>query len=360
MAYNQTEIRDKLLQIYSSNKLEDINDELIAKTFSPEISKEEVQKTIEALTCEHIYLNNKILLSDFKVAIERELNNEGVLNTEQELKAILFEVVLNRAISFAYDNDTDKYNYKMQLLYDLIHITFIKSGLWDQRLATHFDFVFPILKDWYSFFFSYTNKEAFDINKRYETILHLGSISSASNQVARFVAEKLCKESLPKAFIDEKEIEYGSNFKDAIDTAIEKSYTFVQIISNESFLKIGKTNWCQYEIEKYNAFLENTKTNNGYYYENVLKKNIFFLIMGYDLPTLKPAYLISEYRPWYSQIESTHYIKFYTAEKNRTINDKNETIDEIKQDYSGFLLTIKRLSIAIIQAKKRLIDAIPA
>jgi hypothetical protein len=126
----------------------------------------------------------------------------------------------------------------------------------------------------------------------------------------------------------------------------------VQLISRETFRQIGATNWCLYEYEGYKKFMECLKKDHSHYYDNALKNNFFFFVVGQDLNSVKPGILVREYRQWYGEIENTLYLKFYSVKKDAVGN-------QATQDFEQFGENIKNLSLAIIQAKKRLIDNIP-
>lgn len=133
------------------------------------------------------------------------------------------------------------------------------------------------------------------------------------------------------------------NFQKKIDAAINKSQTFVQIISDISFQPIGE-NWCLYEYGGYSKFLKDLKEQNLHYYEEVFNNNFFFLVMGNDMKDVKPPiFLNEETESWFQKIEATHLKFFSTA-----------------NDFNSFNESIRNLSLAIFATKKKLIEAIPA
>jgi hypothetical protein len=353
MEIDRSKIRATLLTVYAQNTISQIDDFLIASTFFPGIAREETQSKMEKLTRDDLYLSIKEELQTYKTNIEEELARSANLSLEDEIKTVLYRVVLNLAIFLGYDQDPGRYDSKMQLLHDLIKATFIDSGSWNPKLAAHFTFVFPILRDWYSFFISYTNKQAYDINMRFAAILSLNPVSTTTNQVARHIAEQLRFRSLPKAFIDEKELEYGNNFKSKIDSAINHSHTFVQVISEATFFTIGATNWCQYEFEKYKHFLDEQQKDHPFYYQAAMSDTVFFFIVGSSLDDVLPPLPLTQHRKWLQDIAAVEYIKFYSGRNNQAVG-------QAVQDYEVFTENIKALAIAIIKAKKRLIDSIPA
>ena len=143
MAFTQNEIRTHLLTVYSGNSMAAIDDQAIADTFYPGKAKtvSDTQAIIEELTLNSVYLNIITELKDFKESIEEEVARAQALSPEDELRTILYEVVLNRAIYFGYSLDQGKYNYKMQLLFDLIKGAYINSGKWEEKLDRHFEYV---------------------------------------------------------------------------------------------------------------------------------------------------------------------------------------------------------------------------
>lgn len=343
----QSLIKQNLLKIYSGNKLAAINNELIVSTFFPgehPLDEIGVQKKIEELTLNEFYVKYKNQLEEFKKFIEWKLGRPDIVTPEQEVTTILYQVVLAKAIDFY--KERDRYEYRMQNLFELLEAQFVTSKKWDQRLVNHFKFVFPILQEWYSFFLSYTNKKASDFNKRYIELLpseFKAKAGTESNQIARFISDKLQQQFMPICFIDEKEIEYGENFQKKIDAAINKSQTFVQIISDISFQPIGE-NWCLYEYGGYSKFLKDLKEQNLHYYEEVFNNNFFFLVMGNDMKDVKPPiFLNEETESWFQKIEATHLKFFSTA-----------------NDFNSFNESIRNLSLAIFATKKKLIEAIPA
>ncbi|MDR3715121.1 MAG: hypothetical protein P4L51_20090, partial [Puia sp.] len=204
----------------------------------------------------------------------------------------------------------------------------------------------------------YTNKDSFDINMRFKEVLSLGMVSSEINQVARYIADRLCKESLPKAFIDEKEIEYGAKFKETVDQALKNSYSFVQLVSRETFFQIGAMNWCLYEYNKYKEFLSGPHTQNAYYYNHTLNNNFFFFVIGSTLDEVKPPILIPEYEDWFDEITVRQHARFHYSQ-NAAGNQNTPGGNKAASDFHVFRDNITCLATAIIQSKKKLIDDIP-
>jgi hypothetical protein len=344
MEFDQLTIKKNLISIYT-NPLKEITDEKIVSVFFPgeSLSEENVQKRKEELSNINTYLKTKQILEECRKNIEDSVFDGETIGEENEVKAVLFKVVLNRAIYFSFKLDETRFNYQMNILNDLIVAIFITSKKWTEKISNHYYFVSPFLKDWYSFFLSYTNKSAFSLNQQFESLLKLPTVSSKINQVARFIAETLRdRENVPNGFIDEKEIEYGEDFKAKINSALKKSFTFVQIVSKETFLLQGN-NWCQFEYEGYKKIYNDTFKKPDNSYASVFGKNIIFLVMGENLDKVRPFIDFREYREWLKDIESTHHMTLYATNQN----------------YETLINNINALAKTIINLKNDLINAIP-
>ena len=340
MSFNQQTIRQKLLQIYSGNSLADIDvNAIISEFYSNPVL--DVQLKIEQLSREPVYLLLKSDLSEMRQSIEHHVFKQEYHEAQevQEVQNVL-TLVLNRAIFYKSNSGDVKYLQRMTLLNDLIKGIFIDSQKWPLKIVDHYHFVFPFLTDWYSFFLSYTNKNSFELNRQFQSLL--GHIPSKSeNQVARYIAEKLHMSGIVvKSFIDEREIEYGEDFKAKVDSAIITSVSFVQVISNATFTVQG-TNWCRYEYQTFKKSNNNLREKNRQY-ANALDKNVLFLVMGPNLDDVKPALTMVEDDDWLNDIVKTNYKSFY---------EPGMSFDELR-------LRIKTLTDAVINNKNRLIKCI--
>jgi hypothetical protein len=342
---DQATIRKNLVKIYADNTIDSITDEKIVSVFFPgdTLSAENIQRRKEELALSAVYLKTKEILAECRKNIEQNVFDGTNMDEEAEVKSVLFKVVMNRAIYFSFKLDETRYAQQMNLLNELINAMFIATNKWSPRVVKHYHFVLPFMKDWYNFFLSYTNKSAFNLNMRFERLLNLnGNVSPKINQVARFIADTLYNtENLPNGFIDEKEIEYGENFKAKINSALAKSFTFIQVISKETFVLQG-TNWCQFEYNGCKKFYsELIKSNKAY--EDAFTKNIIFLVMSDKIDDVKPAIDFPEYTDWLKDIQETHYITMYASHQN----------------FDQFMKNINELAKTIIALKNNLINAIP-
>lgn len=344
MAVNQISIRKNLLKIYSENKISKIDDQVILQVFFPNdaIDASNLLTLKSQLIEIDIYLRTKDMLNRFKQRIEKNVLSKALDEKTEVIYSL--NVVLETAISLASDNTIDEmmYDQRMTLLDDLIKEIFITGKRWSDPLVKHYNFVFPFLKDWYSFFLSYTNKSSEIVNRTYHIFLKKENIEKDTNQVARFVIDRLMLEGISDGFIDEREIDYGNVLKTKIDSALTKSLTFVQIVSKETFTRVGK-NWCHYEYECYKKYFEDSFIPQNLAYAQVFSENMFFLIMGEQLDAVKPVMLYEEFEDWYDTINEQRYLKFYTRDHS----------------ISSFTDVINGLGIAIIGAKQKLIRNIP-
>jgi len=347
MVFDQQATRDKLLSIYSTYSLDQVDDRKIVETFfgNAGITDDVIKQRKEELANNTAYLRTKEILSDCRDNIEKYVFNGQNLTEEDEVKSVLFKVVLTKAIYFAskLGKDDIRYGQQMTLLNDLIEATFIKTNRWSRRIADHYNFVFPFLKDWYSYFLSYTNKSAFNINKRFETLLSLVNLTNQKNQVARFIADTLCKtENIPNGFIDEKEIELGEVFPQRIKDALGKSFSFVQMINKEIFTVAGE-NWCHREYKEYKEALAGFLKTIDSGYANAFTDNIIYLIMAPTFEEAKSPIEFPEYAEWVQDISSRHQLTGLVMQK----------------DFDSFMNNITIVARRIISLKNRLINTVP-
>jgi hypothetical protein len=337
----QHTIRKNLLQIYASNGSSEINDDIILSYFFPSNIKESADplQLKLLLVQDPLYIRLKDQIQKFKQELEHKVLLHG--HTERaEVVCVLRDVVLIQAITIKIGTgDKMIYEQQMELLRDLIREIF--TNKWSSAILGHFEFVYPFLKDWYSFFLSYTNKQSHLINSQYSEIFVDGT-PLGCNRVARFIAHTLFNsENMFDGFIDEREIDYGNDLKDKIDSALVKSLTFVQLVSRQCFSLSGK-NWVHYEYKLHKEFFEKVFAPKYPEYAQVFRENMFFIIAGPNLGALRPTILPSDYHEWYATIDAGRYMQIPVASN---MNDFSENIHVLGE--------------AILRAKHRLIENVP-
>jgi len=150
---------------------------------------------------------------------------------------------------------------KVKLFQEMIDRTFKKQKIWNNKECEVYDI---LISRYHHFFFSYTNRGAHALNQSYKELLDHALDESERqkyktrrhneiNLLAYLICNRFRKLDL-RCFYDNKDIQFGDNLNEIISQSCQTALTFVQLISDETFLKKvngDQTNWC---FEEYNTF----------------------------------------------------------------------------------------------------------
>jgi len=217
--------------------------------------------------------------------------------------------------SALFRNAADQlYKEKIQILYDLLVARYVKGTPWPDPYTKHLEFLYPRIRDWYLFFFSYTNTGANRINTLFkETIQGMIDGKAApvllteearrqNNLLAEIVFQQLNINNVQRGYFDKRDIEAGQVLTDEIKEACAKSFLFIQLVTTES-LSFRVSNW---PFDEYQLFKKANDDLQEQYkkYSPVLRNRFVFALAGGTLTEVQPegGPPNDDYDDWYAHI----------------------------------------------------------
>jgi hypothetical protein len=234
------------------------------------------------------------------------------------------------------------FNEKMSIFLTLV--TYMYEKKWSPDQKNHFKLVSTIFCEYNYYFLSYTNHDAYKINKPYSGLIEEFFPEECSpselrkkNFVAKAIHKQICRNNLKKGFFDRDSIRMGEEIPEKVMKNIEKSITLIQLLSSASF-EHTIPNWSFDEYKGYISSKEKLMTEMNAM--NGLTPNTIFLIIEKD-PF--PAIIPPEYQGWYDDINNKlHFIDFFA---------KTET--------DSFRAIVKQIVAEIRNSRIKLTDCVP-
>jgi hypothetical protein len=306
--------RSKLIQLYAAHSAKEIDDDpsLFKSQFG---DREALLKNNELLELNVIAKEQR----QFIDAIEKQyLNkNKAPLGDPKAQLVECLKGLLNRAI-FTGAVDAP-YKRRMDVLYELMLAKYADATPpWPAQHRQHLEFLYPKIRDWNLFFFSYTNEGAQILNHEYQALidgliqskqldplLQQAGASQDNNLLAEVIVQQLKRHNLLRGFYDRSNIKAGDQLSATIKTACSSSFLFIQLVTRDAFVYRASGNWPFQEYEWFkqaNADLMQARNNYG-----ALDKRFLFAIAGDTLLGIKPTFMPFEYDDWYTHVDQTHY-----------------------------------------------------
>ena len=170
-----------------------------------------------------------------------ERRNGFPLNNHSEQVIECLKLILNKALAEKARSSSD-YSTTMETLYQLILKTY--ASKWEKKQKTHFEYLFPKLKDWNIFFLSYTNKDAGYVNKEYKEmikeVIDEGQIRLSNedwnnaNLIAEVIIQRLRGNNYNNGFYDKTNLDQG-DLLSKIETEAKKTLVFHSATDHELF-----------------------------------------------------------------------------------------------------------------------------
>jgi hypothetical protein len=216
----------------------------------------------------------------------------------------------------------------MDILSDLM-IAKYGSG-WPEEVRAHFNFLYPKIRDWYLFFFSYANDDP-GIQK---LNIDLSSEFWGSNtKLAELIVQILSRNNLRKYFYDKRDIETGDRLTNIFE-ACAKSFFFIQLISKDS-LAFDDKNWSFIEYCKFKKINDQLRTKHPHY-ANILEERFLFAVPGKDVAEVMPGgFMPQEYEDWCDHIAKVVHHTLLPNEKAQF----EKAVKEIAKRIVTFLQT---------------------
>ncbi|MCX7921509.1 MAG: hypothetical protein N3B21_05765 [Clostridia bacterium] len=183
---------------------------------------------------------------------------------------------------------------------------------WDPEDKETYDKVFILLTRWKDFFFSYTTRKSYKLNKEFKGLIcrdfspeEVNSSIDKTNFLAKLIVSCLQENGLT-AFYDKNDIKCGDDIGNEILEHCCSSFAFVQLVEPISFIQPdeGKENWCHREFNEFKA----SKVIDDFC--QTIKAPRFFFCLYDKLDKVKPVggELPASYKEWYDKASSLHYI----------------------------------------------------
>ena len=321
---------DKLIKLFSNHTIDDLESDegkLILKAFN----KSNYQDLIEMES----YKNNYNRVKEQRLEIDFILENYND-HTEQVTECLYL-------LKDKVDRPNVDNTIKRKILEQLITNIFL-NNIWNDDHINIYNMKSTIIKNWHSYFLSYTNRDASITNEAFKKLIkqvypELPSLAdrAKTNYLARVLARCFFDHNVFPEFNDWKNIKCGDDIGKEIREHCRKSFNFIQLIEWKSFVNPpDTTNWC---LKEYQEFCQHCIDNDQYFNDT---NHIFFLITNNDIDKLKPAFLPDdEHEEWCDKIEDLKFFELggYTNyEKLRhdlkeiatqIIETRNETIHNI-------------------------------
>ena len=296
---------EKLVTIYARHSVTDVKtqpkfiEDVFGKPLAelallPGFSKE--QELVEGL---------KLQIEDHKAEFETPDKKAQIGNClRQLLSLVLYE---NAEVSMV--------NLKMSTLRQLF-LEIYGSKNWSPPELRHFEFIYERLKDWNSYFLSYTNQGGKILNARYKAIIDLYTAPDVlakrnpeqDNILVDAIVNCLRRRLIVRrSFYDKENIKVGDNLEDKITPAASKTFAFVQLVHLETFDVSKPVNWPYKEYEVFHKYNEQ-ELKDREEYRQVFKKRFAAILAG-EKSDLQPSLVPWSYELWLKRIfVESHYL----------------------------------------------------
>ena len=329
-------VAEKIVELLANNHGKQVTNEMIARAvYGSRYDQEEFKVLWNEFSSNVNNVKIKDYLLYFKKQIEKAVVN--ILTDTDEVKNLLKNFV---QVWVMYASKKPDFQFQSDLLLMQIRALY-KKWNWSKAVQDHFEYVYPKLTSWFTFFFSYTNKDAKEMNQLFAILLSEQSTIVTKNAIANYFADLLIKrENLKKGFFDSKDVEWGDPFQQDIDNALKETIVFVQLISKGSFSAQGY-NWCDYELKKFREIIEERAKLNPNY-DQAFASNICFILTTETIDQSLPQGAANEYPEW---------IDLMTSEDYERLIAKTASIKE-------FLDLVSNCAAVITKKEVRLIESI--
>jgi len=220
---------------------------------------------------------------------------------------------------------------------------------WSVSQRRHFDFVCERLKEWNSYFLSYTNQGGKIVNVKYKAVIDVYTAPDVlakrdrdqHNILADAIVNCLRRRLLVRrSFYDKDNIGAGDNLDDKITPAASKTFAFVQLVQLETFDVSREVNWSYKEYQIFHKHNE-LELNGRDEYRQVFKKRFAAILAG-ERGDLQLSLIPWDYELWF----------------NRIFGEKHFLTLPLQSDL--FEDTMKQLADAIVNVTLQIIDNVPS
>jgi len=327
---------DKLVSIYAKYGIDRVRNDraLIFKTFG---------KTREELANDSVFPRAEGFVEDLQQQFVEDMETMLLnLDVKQQIVECL-KRLLNLAM-FELGQKMER-DLKLETLRNLL-VRRYGHG-WSAEQRAHVDFVFGKLKDWNTYFLSYTNEGAQAINQIYKRVIERyvppdiikQRDRAKDNLLADAIIEGLRKQLFKNGFYDKNVIKVGDNLMAKIGPACGNTFAFVVLVQLETFDALKIPNWC---FEEYTVFLAANQASlaDAHQYQDVFGKRFNALLTG-EKKNVCPPMIPFRYQSWSDRI--------FTAQRYL----------QLPRDPDDFQESVRELAEEILQLKYQIIGSVP-
>ena len=309
-----SDTQSKLIRLYATYSVKQLEDDgsLLKNEFGTD--RDGLLKNDEFRELSPIVKEQRQFIETLEARYEKK--NGAPLGVPKAQLVECLKGLLNKALFTAAVDGP--YKRRMDILYELMLARYADATPpWDPPYRQHLEFLYPKIRDWHLFFFSYTNEGAEILNNEYQALigglidnkkvdrpLQQAEVRRDANLLAEVFVQHLKRNNVLRGFYDRSHIKPGDPLTQTVKEACESSFVFIQLVTRDSFV-YRATNW---PFEEYETFRQANdslaKTHKDY---KALNKRFLFALAGAQLDQIVPKFMPIEYDDWYTHVKGTHY-----------------------------------------------------
>ena len=315
---------EQLIRLYASHTVAEIASD-------PKILEQEFGKPIHELALAPGFSAVQDFVKTIKSSIEDDKDRYETGDRAQQIREGL-KSVLRLAV---YDaSEPAIVAKKIDTLRDLFVL--MHADVWTAEQRQHFDFVASCMRDWATYFLSYTNSGATILNDKYKRIISVYADPEVrkkrdrdkDNILADAIVHGLERRRLNRrSFYDKRTIEAGDYVAEAIAPAATRTIAFLQLIQPETFNPGKPVNWSHKEFELFRQYNEEQlKAHEAY--RAAFETRFIAILLGEPEELAVEDYKIpAEFRSWKKHVfEEAHFLKL--PAKKRSFDDVMVQIED--------------------------------
>jgi len=324
--------QEKLIKLYAKNSVEKIsaNPLLLEETFGIKLND---------LAQVWGFSADQERIQKLKVKVE-ERSNEFTVDARRQI-IVALQILLEMAMFPEVD---------VAIKMDIMQALFLHMfESWSAQQVKHFTFVCELLKEWDSYFISYTNHNAMVVNDKYKAVIRrnfpretIKAYREKYNLLAEAIFGQLRKSNLNRGFFDRQNIKAGDDLDGTITPAASKTFAFIQLVQPETFMAApDRDNWC---FKEYQAFLgaNSAQLQSRQEYTELFDKRFKAVLAGDGEEDIIPPILPKPFIAWKERIfDKAHHIA-------------------LPNDPDGFEKAMRDVAYAIADLHNQILSSVPA
>lgn len=303
--------------------------------------------TVQELAARPGFSAEQAFVQRQKQAIEAERARYSVADNATQISECLKELL---RVAIYDDSAPATVTTRIDVLRGLFREMY--ADRWSAAQRDHFDFVADCLREWHTYFLSYTNAGAPIVNGAYNTVIRRFADPQVrkrrnrdtDNILADAIVHALERRRLSRrSFYDKDKIGPGDNLEATIGPAATRTLAFLQLVQLETFATPqAQVNWSFKEYELFNRYNEEQLKQHPEY-RNVFETRFIAILAGERKKIeLADSAVPDQYREWKKRVfDTAHFV-------------------ELPVSAPRFEEIIMRLEQAIIERAYSIIESVPA